>query len=226
MSLHLSRDLEKLHREILIHAGRVEHLLNRAVQALCDRRQELVSEVLQEDDVVDRNEVHIEEECLKLLALHQPVAGDLRRITTILKINVDLERIADLGCNIAERADSLYPFPFFPMPDELTGMAESARQMLRFALDAFVKSDTKRAFEVMKMELSVDEQNRTIIAELVGLIQEDPSLAEAAFLVFSAARHIEQIADLAENIAEEVIYMIDGEIIRHKFSVPSKNPNA
>jgi phosphate transport system protein len=181
---------------------------------------------LQEDDVVDRNEVHIEEECLKLLALHQPVAGDLRRITTILKINVDLERIADLGCNIAERADSLYPYPFFPMPDELTGMAESARQMLRFALDAFVKSDTKRAFEVMKMELSVDEQNRTIIAELVGLIQEDPSLAEAAFLVFSAARHIEQIADLAENIAEEVIYMIDGEIIRHKFSVPSKNPNA
>jgi phosphate transport system protein len=226
MSLHLSRDLEKLHREILIHAGRVENLLSRAVQALCERRHELVREILLEDDVVDRNEVHLEEECLKLLALHQPVAGDLRRITTILKINVDLERIADLGCNIAERAESLYSFPFFPMPDELPGMAENARQMLQFALDAFVKSDTKRAFEVMKMELTVDEQNRRIITELIELIQDDPSLAEAAFLVFSAARHIEQIADLAENIAEEVIYMIDGEIIRHKFCVPSKNHNA
>jgi phosphate transport system protein len=226
MSLHLIRDLDKLHREILNHAGRVEQLLNKAVQALCDRRHELVNEVLLEDDVVDRNEVHIEEECLKLLALHQPVASDLRRIATILKINVDLERIADLACNIAERADSLYPFPFFPMPDEFTSMAENACQMLRIALDAFVKSDTKRAFEVMNMEMKVDEQNRHIIEELVGVIQEDPSLAEPTFLVFSAARHIEQIADLAENIAEEIIYMIDGEIIRHKFSVSSKNPNA
>lgn len=226
MSIHLRRDLDKLHREILIHAGRVENLVEEAVKALCDRRYELIADVLSEDDVVDRNEVHLEEECLKLLALHQPVAVDLRQITTILKINVDLERIADLGCNIAERADCLQAFPYFPMPDDLSGMADNAREMLRNALDAFVKSDTEKAFAVMRMEAIVDEQNRDIISEVTELIQRDQSQIEGAFHVFSAARHIEQIADLAENIAEEIIYMIDGEIIRHKFRVTPRNPHA
>jgi phosphate transport system protein len=226
MSLHLQRDLDKLHRDMLSHAGRVEKLFDDAVRALCDRRYELISKILFEDDVVDRDEVLLEEECLKLLALHQPVAGDLRRITTILKINSDLERIADLGCNIAERADSLQGFPYFPMPDELPGMIENARLMLRSSLDAFVKSDTVKAFSVMKMEAQVDAQNRSIIVEMVELIRQDSSLVEAAMHVFSAARHVEQIADLAENIAEEVVYMIDGEIVRHKFSLAAKKPHA
>ncbi len=226
MSLHLRRDLDKLHRDVLVHAGRVEKILNDAVKALCDQRHELIDAILSEDDVVDRNEVQLEEECLKLLALHQPVAGDLRRITTILKINVDLERIADLGCNIAERADCLQGFPYFPMPDELPSMAENTRRMLRSSLDAFVKSDTSIAFAVMNTEALVDEQNRNIIREMTELIRQDTSLVEAALHVFSAARHIEQVADLAENIAEEVIYMIDGEIIRHKFSTPAKKPHA
>jgi len=187
-----------------------------SVSALCERRYDLVASVLAQDDVVDRKEVQIEEECLKLLALHQPVARVLRHITTILKLNADLERIADLACNIAERADYLQAFPYFPMPDDLSLMAENATEMLRIALNAFVNSDTKLADQVIQMETRVDQQNRDVIKELESLLGQDSSQVEPGLHVFSAARHIEQVADHAENIAEEVIYMIDGVIIRHK----------
>ncbi len=216
MSLHLQRDLESLHHEILTQAGRVEQMIYDSVSALCKRRYELVSSVLAQDDVVDRKEVQIEEECLKLLALHQPVARDLRHITTILKLNVDLERIADLACNIAERAEYLQGFPYFPTPDELSSMAENATEMLRMALDSFVNSDTKAAEKVIQLEARVDQQNRDVIKELEDLLRLDSTQVEPALHVFSAARNIEQVADHAENVAEEVIYMIDGEIIRHK----------
>ncbi len=216
MSLHLQRDLESLHHEILTQAGRVEQMIYDSVSALCKRRYELVSSVLAQDDVVDRKEVQIEEECLKLLALHQPVARDLRHITTILKLNVDLERIADLACNIAERAEYLQGFPYFPTPDELSSMAENATEMLRMALDSFVNSDTKAAEKVIQLEARVDQQNRDVIKELENLLRLDSTQVEPALHVFSAARNIEQVADHAENVAEEVIYMIDGEIIRHK----------
>ena len=216
MSLHLQRDLENLHHEILTQAGRVEQMIYDSVSALCKRRYELVSSVLAQDDVVDRKEVQIEEECLKLLALHQPVARDLRHITTILKLNADLERIADLACNIAERAEYLQGFPYFPTPDELSSMAENATEMLRMALDSFVNSDTKAAEKVIQLEARVDQQNRDVIKELEDLLRLDSTQVEPALHVFSAARNIEQVADHAENVAEEVIYMIDGEIIRHK----------
>ena len=216
MSLHLQRDLESLHHEILTQAGRVEQMIYDSVSALCKRRYELISSVLAQDDVVDRKEVQIEEECLKLLALHQPVARDLRHITTILKLNADLERIADLACNIAERAEYLQGFPYFPTPDELSSMAENATEMLRMALDSFVNSDTKAAEMVIQLEARVDQQNRDVIKELEELLRQDSTQVEPALHVFSAARNIEQVADHAENVAEEVIYMIDGEIIRHK----------
>lgn len=216
MSLHLQRDLESLHHEVLTQAGRVEQMIYDSVSALCQRRYELISSVLAQDDVVDRKEVQIEEECLKLLALHQPVARDLRHITTILKLNSDLERIADLACNIAERAEYLKGFPYFPTPDELSSMAENATEMLRMALDSFVNSDTKAAEKVIQLEARVDQQNRDVIKELEDLLRLDSTQVEPALHVFSAARNIEQVADHAENVAEEVIYMIDGEIIRHK----------
>ncbi len=216
MSLHLQRDIESLHHEVLTQAGRVEQMIYDSVSALCKRRYELVSSVLAQDDVVDRKEVQIEEECLKLLALHQPVARDLRHITTMLKLNADLERIADLACNIAERAEYLQGFPYFPTPDELSSMAENATEMLRMALDSFVNSDTKAAEKVIQLEARVDQQNRDVIKELEDLLRLDSTQVEPALHVFSAARNIEQVADHAENVAEEVIYMIDGEIIRHK----------
>lgn len=216
MSLHLQRELDRLHHEILLQAGRVEQMIYDSVSALCDRRFELVANVISQDDVVDKKDVELEEECLKLMALHQPVASDLRRITTVFKLNADLERIADLACNIAERADAIQAFPYFPIPEELSSMAENATQMLRMSLDAFVNSDNQTAFEVMQLESRVDAQNRGIISELETLVKSDSSIVEPALHFFSAARSIEQVADHASNIAEEVIYMIDGEIVRHK----------
>jgi phosphate transport system protein len=216
MSLHLQRDLENLHHEILSQAGIVEQMIYDSVSALCDRRYDLVARVVSQDVLVNAKEVQLEEECLKLLALHQPVAGDLRRITTVLKINADLERIADLGCNIAERAECLQSYPYFPSPDELPSMAQNATEMVRMSLDAFVNSDTKTAVEVIRHDVRVDEQNREIIQELKSLMKEAANNIEPALHLFSAARHIERIADHAENIAEEVIYMINGEIVRHK----------
>ena len=215
MSLHLQRDLERLHHEVLSQAGRVERMIYDSVSALCQRRYDLIASVLVQDDVVDKKEVQVEEECLKLLALHQPVARDLRHITTILKLNADLERIADLGCNIAERAEYLQGYPYFPTPNELSSMAENATEMLRMALDAFVNSDTKAAEKVIQLEARVDQQNRDIIKELEDLLRQDSTQVEPALHVFSAARNIEQVGDHAENMAEEVIYMIDGQIIRH-----------
>ncbi|MDZ4851999.1 MAG: phosphate signaling complex protein PhoU [Pirellulaceae bacterium] len=216
MSLHLHRDLENLNQELMSQAGRVEQMIYDSVNVLCERRYDLVARILAEDDVVDQKEVRLEEECLKLLALHQPVASDLRRITTILKLNSDLERIADLACNIAERAECLREFPYFPMPDELVSMASNATEMLRTALDAFVNSNTKMAIAVVKLEARVDEQNREIIKAIEALLCQDPNHVQPALHVFSATRQIEQVADHAANVAEEVIYMIDGEIVRHK----------
>ncbi len=225
MSHHLQRELEELHRHILSQAALVEQIIGDAVKALCSRRYELVPRVLEQDERVNRDEVKLEEECLKLLALHQPVAHDLRRITTVLKINIDLERIADLGCNIAERAQALRDFPYFPMPDELTRMADNATEMVHLALDSFVNTDSRGAIEVIQLDSHVDDQNRMIIQAIKDLMQQDSRLVEPGLQVFSAARHIERIADHAENIAEEVLYMINGEIVRHKHGLFSKPIN-
>ena len=225
MSRHLQRDIERLHHEVLTQAGRVEQMISDAVSALCGRRYDLIANVQGQDDFVDKKEVELEEECLKLIALHQPVAEDLRRIATIMKLNAYLERIADLACNIVERADAIQAFPYFPTPEGLASMAENATEMLRLALDAFVNSDSKTAGRVLLLEDRVDEQNREIIADLECLLRQDPTLVDPALQIFSAARHIEEVADHAENVAEEVIYMIDGEIIRHKHTQFIKRNN-
>jgi len=216
MSKHLQTDLENIHREILSLAGIVEKMIGDAVRALCERRYELVSEIIDTDDTVDEAEVRVESECLKILALHQPVAGDLRRVATLIKINADLERIADLACNVAERADSMREFPYFPTPELLPEMASNAMEMVRASLDSFVNMDCKTAQKVIHMDNRVDELNVEAIDNLQQLMRENPSFIEPAMHCFSAVRHIERIADHAENIAEDVIYLIEGDIIRHK----------
>lgn len=215
MSKHLQRDMDDIRRRLLGLFGCVEQMIDKAVRALCERRDELAVEVLETDDFVDQQEVLIEEECLKILALHQPVAGNLRVVATVVKINTDLERIADLACNIAERAQTLKQFPYFPIPDQLPVMATETTEMLRHALDAFVNMDTKLAEQVILMDDQVDQKNRDVIVELRQLMKDDPEYVEPALHCFSGARHIERIGDLAENIAEDVIYIIEGKIVRH-----------
>ena len=151
-----------------------------------------------------------------MLALHQPVAVDLRRVATVLKVNSDLERIADLAVNISERALVLVLHPEFEFPNKLDRMVEAAIGMVRDALDAFVRLDVEAARDVCKRDDVVDELNRQVIVDLKSFLQDNIDEIEPALQYFSAARHIERIGDHATNIAEDVIYLVDGEIARHR----------
>jgi phosphate transport system protein len=222
MSRHFERDMQNLHNQVLTLFGVVEKMIDNAMRALCEQQTELANEVLRSDDLVNNQDVLIEEECLKILALHQPVAMDLRRVATMLKINSDLERIADLACNVAERAIVLADFPYFPIPDLLPKMATDATEMVRLALNAFVDLNAETAKEVIRRDQKVDDANRKVIEELEGKMAQEPDKVVPALQCFSASRHLERIGDHAENIAEDVIYLITGEIVRHKHGNFSK----
>jgi len=212
MSKHLQNDVDLLHRRLMALFGVVEQMADKSVRALCEYHVELAQEVIDTDPKVNETEVEIEEDCLKILALHQPVAADLRRVATVLKINSDLERIADLACNIAERARCMHQHAYFPIPDQLTPMVRQSTLMVKMALDSFVNSDDK----VIQLDQSVDDYNLAVINDLKQLMQQDKQYIEPALHCFSASRHVERIADHAENIAEDVIYLVDGDIVRHR----------
>lgn len=216
MPKHFQRDIQLIHRRLMSLFGTVEQMIDRAMRSLCEQKTDLAAEVLAMDEEVNTVEVEIEEDCLKILALHQPFASQLRRVTTVLKINVDLERMADLACNIAERAQCMHEYPYFPIPDQLPEMVRKATLMVRMSLDSFVDSNAELAKRVIQMDTEVDENNLAVILELRELMQQDKALVEPALHCFSAARHVERIADLAENIAEDVIYLVDGDIVRHR----------
>jgi phosphate transport system protein len=216
MSIHLQRDLEALEQNLLSQSSLVEQMVFRSVQSLRELRVEIAQEVIANEETINYREVEIEEECLKILALHQPVAVDLRRVATVLKINGDLERIADLAVNISERTHSLVLYPEFRTPAHLDQMVEAALAMVRDALDAFVRLDVNAAREVCLRDDTVDELNRQLISDLYDLVQANPSDIEPAFHFYSASRHVERIADHATNISEDVIYLVDGEIARHR----------
>lgn len=216
MSKHLERDLQQLERDVLTQASVVEEMIRVASRALCQRQADLVWEVMQQEQQVNAREVTIEEECLKILALHQPVAIDLRRAAAVLKINGDLERIADLAVNLGERARALAEYPDFYISENMETMASMSVEMVRGALDAFVDFDAKAAALICKQDNKVDEMNDRLIGEVQEVMRKKPELVEAALHFFSATRHIERIADHATNIAEDVIYLVEGEIARHR----------
>lgn len=215
MSKHLERDLESLEREILAQSSRVEVMIAKACQALIERRSDVAMEVIASEAEINELEVRIEEECLKILALHQPVAVDLRRTATVLKINSELERIADLAVNIAERSMSLADYPEFDIPTKLERMFVKASDMVHDALDAFVDLDVSVARNVCRRDDEVDDYNRQIIQDLCDTMRTQSSLVEASLHFFSVCRHVERIGDCATNIAEDVIYLVEGEIARH-----------
>jgi phosphate transport system protein len=216
MSMHLERDLENLQRDILALAASVEEAIHKAIRALQQRDASLAREVIDGDNRIDEEENQVEEECLKLLALHQPVAVDLRRITAALMINVDLERMADLAEDIAERALAMTRYPFLPVPDKLQRMTDLTTTMVRQSLDSFVNLDVDLARMVWRLDDEVDSLNHDIIQEMIRTMQASPELVEPALSLFSATRHLERIADHATNIAEDVIYLVEGEIVRHR----------
>ena len=216
MSKHLQHDLLHLERQLLALAAEVEAAVRKAVSSVLRRRVDLARDVIEGDARIDTGEVEIEEECLKILALHQPVAADLRFITACLKINNDLERIGDLACNIAKRAQALANVPPLAAPEPLEPMMESATRMLRESLDAFVKGDAAAARHVCAEDGEVDGYNREVIDIVHDLIRANPEIVEQGILLFSVSKSLERIADHATNIAEDVVYLVEGEIIRHK----------
>jgi len=216
MSKHLERDLDNLQRDLITLASSVEEAIQKATNALKGRQSDLAQEVIDGDNVIDQEENYIEEECLKLLALHQPVAVDLRRITAALKINNELERMADLAEDIAERALHLASLPPIGVPDKLQRMTDLAASMVRQSLDAFVNLDGHLARLVCRLDNEVDRYNDEIIKELIQSMQSSPTMVEPGLSLFSATRHVERIADHATNIAEDVVYLVEGEIIRHR----------
>jgi phosphate transport system protein len=215
MSKHLERDLDNLQRHLMVLAASVEEALFKGTRSLQERDPSLAREVVEGDSVIDQEENYIENECLKMLALHQPVAIDLRRIIAALKINTDLERMADLAVNIAERALSLAELPRLAGPDKLQGMTELTIAMVRQSLDAFVMLNAEQARQVIRLDDEVDRYNREIIEALIVHMKQAPEQVPAFLAFFSAVRQLERIADHATNIAEDVVYLIEGEIIRH-----------
>ena len=217
MSLHLQRDLDQLKKDILLLGDRVELAINNALLALTDRRPELAELVFAEEKIIDETEVQIEEYCLKILALHQPVAVDLRFIVVVLKVNNDLERMGDFAVNIAKRAIFLGKNDQVSFPAEFTQvMAASIQTMVQNSLESLVRLDVNMAREVIAMDGKVDEINRQMYGEMQSLIKRDPSTVESAIALLSSSRYLERIADLATNIAEDVIFMVEGEVIRHQ----------
>jgi phosphate transport system protein len=216
MSKHLERDLDNLQQDLLALASSVEEAIHKATQALQERNSRLAHEVIEGDSVIDAEENQIEEECLKMLALHQPVAVDLRRIVSALKINTELERMGDLAEDIAERAAHLAHMQEIHIGDRLQRMTDVTTTMVRQSLDAFVNLDARLARVVCRLDDEVDRHNTDIIEILIALMQKTPELVEPGLSMFSAVRHLERIADHATNIAEDVVYLVEGEIIRHR----------
>jgi phosphate transport system protein len=212
----LQRDLDNLQRDLLSLAGMVEEAIHKAINALQERNVPLAREVIAGDNEIDHEENHIDEECLKVLALHQPVASDLRRIVAAMMINTDLERMADLAEEIAERAIQLAQPPLLPVPGKLQRMTDLTTMMVHQSLNSFVTLDTKQASKVMRMDDEVDRYCAEIIDETVAAMKASPELIVPGLSMFSVTRHLERIADHATNIAEDVVYLVEGEIVRHR----------
>ena len=216
MAQHLQRDVETLKKALMDISVMVEDAINKAILALVDRRTELARDVMHVDNEIDQKEVMIEEECLKILALHQPVAADLRFIIVVLKVSNDLERMGDLAVNITERAAYLSTHPPLQVELDFPLMAEKVRMMVRESLTSLINRDTELAREVLAKDDDIDYLNRDMFVSLQDLMRSDTNTVERAVHSLSASRHLERIADLATNIAEDVVFMVEGELIRHR----------
>ena len=214
MAKHFHKELEKLKKRILSLGAMAEDRVRMAIKAIETRDTVIADKIISTDYEIDEMEVEIEEECLKVLALHQPVAVDLRFITAVIKINNDLERIADEAVNIARgvrylsRDKQIFHFDF-------SQMVEKTQSMLKRSLDALVNLDTDLAVKVCILDDEVDEINGEVHRLVKGAIRDNPEQGEHLINLLLISRHLERIADHATNIAEEVIYLIEGEIIRH-----------
>jgi phosphate transport system protein len=215
MTKHFVRELEKLKKKILSLGALVEERVYLAIKGIESKDPDLATRIIRSDYEIDETEVEIEEECLKVLALYQPVAIDLRFIVAVIKINNDLERIGDEAVNIAERIQSMAKYPNISFHFDYTEMAEIAAAMLKQSLDALVNLDIDTAFRVITMDDDVDNIQGNAYSQIKQAMREHPQEMTYLINLYLISRHLERVADHATNIAEEVIYLIEGEIVRH-----------
>ena len=223
MNMIFARENEKLKESILRLAGEVEMRLTEVLKAMERRDKEALLLWMELDTELDEREVQIEEECLKILALHQPVARDLRFVIAVLKINNDLERIGDIVVNIADRGVRLAAFPATDLQERIMLMGRLGREMLKDSLDALIALDVRKAVGVIARDDEVDRLNVEIINGVIARAATDNggAMIESLILIHSVARDLERIGDHATNIAEDVAYLVDGTIIRHKHALQS-----
>ncbi len=215
MSKHLEHELDRLETQLLTLSAQVEESIHAAVRALENRDVALAEQIIHDDRIIDEMEVDLEEECLKILALYQPVAGDLRFIIAALKINNELERVGDLAASVAKRVRKLAAAPPIDLPVNLRELAEKTLSLLRQSLDSFVRLDTQLAHQVCFLDKEVDKRNRAVEKMVTQALKETPDQDEAMLQILWVARSLERVGDHATNIAEDVIYMLEGEIVRH-----------
>jgi len=215
MTLQWDRELQELKKLILGLGAKVEEQIRKSILALTRRDEDLALEVMNKDSEIDELEIKIEEECLKILALYQPVAWELRFVITVLKMNNDLERMGDLAVNIAQRAQSLSRREQIDLIADFQLMAEKTQKMVSKSLDSLINADVKAAKEVLEADDEIDEMTRELQKKSVIDIRQHPDRAEDYFNLRSVSKNLERIADSATNIAEDVVYLCTGEIIRH-----------
>ncbi len=216
MREHLEREISRLKRQVGSLAAAVENAVAQAVQAAGEGNSELAAAVIERDNLIDHNEIILEEECLKILALHQPVAGDLRYIITFLKVNGELERIGDLAVNIAKCAMELAALREEPPEGiDFRVLTTRVREMLKRALDALLTRNCLEANEALKMDEEVDRMNRENFETITGLIRKYPRFASSYVHTLFISRHLERIGDCTTNICEDVVYLELGKIVRH-----------
>lgn len=215
MERHFDEELKDLKGKLLQMASLAEESIAKSVKALVERDKKLAEEVLVSDEAINLLEIEIDEVCLKLLALRQPIATDLRFITAALKIITDLERIGDLSVNIAERALGLMEQPLLKPLIDIPRMAQLAQKMVKDSLDAFVNRDAELARDVCRRDDEVDQLNHQIFRELLTYMIQDPKAITRAVDLILVGRHLERVADHATNIGEDVVYLVKGKTIKH-----------
>jgi phosphate transport system protein len=212
---HFHEELAKLKNQLLDMSGLAEDLVTRSLQALRDRDGELAQEVIRRDNDLDSMEVAVDDACIHLLALQQPMARDLRLITMTMKISNDLERVGDHAVNIAEAVRHLAEQPIYLEFPEIEEMGRLATEMLSDALDTFVRADAAGAREVCRRDDRVDALHNSLFRILLTHMMEDPRRIGASMSLFLVSRNLERIADLATNIAEDVVFLVEGRSIKH-----------
>jgi phosphate transport system protein len=216
MERHFDQELKELNKEILRMGALAEEAIYKSVEALKNRDKELARKVISDDNNIDQLELGIDEKCVDLIARYQPMAKDLRFIATGMKINAELERIADIAVDIAQRTLELLDKPTLKPLADIPKLTAIAQSMVKMSIDAFVKGDSELAKEVLLSDPEADDLRNTIQKELIeDYMVKDGTTAPRAVQILLITRFLERICDHATNIAEDVIYMVQAEVVRH-----------